>query len=123
MLCATAAHIIFFSCLGKCSSDSLSTGATVALSCTLTFLLSVITTAIITFIITFMCVKRTTLHEKTMQLSNKPCGFYGPMSLSNQTPTTNNIELDPAYIQVSDCVANKDVIVEEKDPAYEQHNL
>ena len=72
-----------------------------------------------------MCVKRKTLHEKTVQLSNKPCGFYEPMSLSNQTPTTNIIELDPAYIQVSECVANKesDVIVEEKDPAYEQHNL
>ena len=58
-----------------------------------------------------------------MQLSNKPCGVHEPMSLPNGTPTTNIIELDPAYIQVSDCAANKDVIVVEKDPAYEQHNL
>ena len=48
---------IFQICLENCSSDSLSTGAAVALSCTLTFLLSVTTTAIITFIIIYMCVK------------------------------------------------------------------
>ena len=72
-----------------------------------------------------MCVKKREMHEKTVQLSNRPCGVYEPMILSNQTPTTNVKELDPAYIQVSDCFANKesDVIAVEKDPAYEQHNI
>ncbi|XP_065897249.1 uncharacterized protein [Dysidea avara] len=97
----------------KCPSDShsLSTGAAVALSCSLTFLLSVTTTAIITFIITYMFVKKRKVQECTVK-------------------SFTNRELDPAYSrgqrlelhQNPDHGANKNVVAAENDPAYEGHN-
>ena len=111
----------------KSSSDSISTGAAVALSCTLTFLLSVTTTAIITFIITYMFVKKRKIQEKAVQPSVciNPGGVYEPMSLSSRIPTINHMESDPAYCrselqQNPDCDANQNIM--ENDPAYEGHN-
>ena len=122
---------VFFS-QDKCSSDShsLSTGAAVALSCSLTFLLSVTTTAIITFIITYMFVKKRKVQERVIQSFTNRGGTYEPTSSSNRLPTANHIELDPAYSrgkrlelhQNPDYGANKNVIVVENDPAYEGHN-
>jgi len=116
-------HLVFFLFITeKCSSDSLSTGAAVALSCAITFLLSVTITAIITFIITYMFVKKTfegnkrgmSAQEPSSQSCTNPIAIYDTVRPPSHTNKDIKLQQNPAY-------GTSDQMIMDNNPVYQSY--
>ena len=96
--------------------DSLSTGATVAITFVITFILTLIIATIITFIVTYVCIKQKfekILQDLKNERQNKTV-LYEQVGLPSHTVTKDDLELqpNPAY-----GTSNK--VTMDINPAYE----
>ena len=77
-------------------SDSLPTGAVVAVACIVIFIVSVTTTAVITFIVTYVCVKRKFEYmSNPKHQSTQEKVLYEQVKSPSSTITKNDLELQP----------------------------
>ena len=124
-----SAHSLLYICVctglgdkesDESGSDSLSTGAAVVITFTVTFIVSVTATAIITFIVAYVCVKKT-VEKANVINAHDPIGVSPPEKVLYDLvgPPTHSTTKDDLEMQKNPAYGLSHKVTMDTNPAYE----